>query len=132
MGATRNCTFCDLEANPDLADETPFHLFFDCPTTKRVRIQFFIWLRNNDEFLISRHVFFCCGPGRSKCEVWTAVIYLVKFYGWECKLRRTMLSCDGLKIFVFNEVNVMIKLSKNFELKVSNSRINLNIKRIQG
>jgi hypothetical protein len=81
-GKSRNCTFCDLAYNPDPEGETPFHLFFSCPTTERLRQSFYSWLYDNEQFLISRHEFFCCGGNDKKDEVITAINCLVLFlYG---------------------------------------------------
>jgi hypothetical protein len=72
-GVTRNCSFCEMARNPDPVDETLFHLFFDCPTTETLRNNFFKWLTNNENFLIHRHEFFCCGPLELRCDVWIAI-----------------------------------------------------------
>jgi hypothetical protein len=87
-GQTRNCTFCDLTYNPDPEEETPYHLFFSCPTTEVLRTRFYAWLFNDDQFQINRHEFFCCGVGVRKQVVNMAVNNLFKFYIWENKLRK--------------------------------------------
>jgi hypothetical protein len=71
-GNTRNCTFCNIAENPDPEDETPFHLFFDCAATERIRIDFLKWVTNNENFSISRHDFFCCGPKQNSFQMRTS------------------------------------------------------------
>jgi hypothetical protein len=131
-GANRNCTFCDLEENPDPVDETPFHLFFDCPTAERIRLEFFKWLTQNNNFALSRHQFFCCGPSENKRGVWMAIIYSVKFYLWECKLRKTTVTIEALKKFVTKEIKLMTRLSKMFELMVNSCGLFRVMEMVQG
>jgi hypothetical protein len=99
-GVSRNCTFCSLEMNPDPVDESAFHLFYDCPTVERSREYFFKWLTNNDTFLLNRHDFFCCGPVGERSEIWITILYLFKFYLWECKKRNTLPVMESLQTFV--------------------------------
>jgi Reverse transcriptase (RNA-dependent DNA polymerase) len=37
----RNCTFCNLAANPDEEDESPLHFFFSCSISERIINDFF-------------------------------------------------------------------------------------------
>jgi hypothetical protein len=121
-GVSRNCTFCEISRNPDPVDESTFHLFFDCPVTENIRLSFFTWLTGDPNFTLSRHEFFCCGPVKPRCEVWTTIIYLVKFAIWECKKRKTLPALDYIKEFVRAEIKVIKKLNGSFRNKLSNYR----------
>jgi hypothetical protein len=131
-GNTRNCTFCNFAENPEPEDETPFHLFFDCAATERIRIDFFKWVTNNENFNINRHDFFCCGPKLNRCNVWITVLYLFKFFIWECKLRKSPLNIELLKSFVLKEIKTMSNISKKFEANLGKCDLNLNVQRLQG
>jgi hypothetical protein len=96
-GQTRNCTFCDLNYNPDPEKKTPYHLFFSCSTTEVLRTQFYAWLFNDENFQINRHEFFCCGAGERKHVVNIAVNNLFRFYIWENKLRKNVPVLKKLK-----------------------------------
>jgi hypothetical protein len=121
QGISRNCTFCDLSYNPDPEDESPFHLFFGCPTTERLRQSFYSWLYDDEQFLISRHEFFCCGGNDDKKdEVITAINCLVLFFIWESKLIKTLPTTDMLKKFVTSEIKIMVKTNKKFLMRVRN------------
>jgi hypothetical protein len=130
-GVSRNCTFCSLELNPDPVDESAFHLFYDCPTVERSRKYFFKWLANNDTFLLNRHEFFCCGPVGERSEIWITILYLFKFYLWECKKRNTLPVMESLKTFVLKELNVMTKVSKKMATYMGICGLNLNVNRLQ-
>jgi hypothetical protein len=121
-GVSRNCTFCEISRNPEPVDESTFHLFFDCPVTENIRFSFFTWLTENPNFNLSRHEFFCCGPVQPRCEVWTTILYLVKFAIWECKKRKTLPVLDYIKEFVKSEINVIQKLNVSFRNKLSTYR----------
>jgi hypothetical protein len=125
-GQTRNCTFCDLNYNPDPEEETPYHLFFSCPTTEVLRTQFYAWLFNDDQFQINRHEFFCCGVGVRKQVVNMAVNNLFKFYIWENKLRKCVPVLAKLKKWFIGEISVMKKISKKFANLVDTSGLDLN------
>jgi hypothetical protein len=118
---------CNLIRNPDPEDETPYHLFYDCQVTERLRINFYQWLNNDNDFIQDRHSFFCCGSGSF---VVTAVNNVFKFYIWEMKQRDSLPDLHGLKKFVLKEINIMTKVSKKFELLVKNSTLNLNPQRL--
>jgi hypothetical protein len=126
-GRSRNCTLCNLIRNPDPEDETPYHLFYDCQVTERLRLNFYQWLNNDNAFIQDRHSFFCCGSGSL---VVTAVNNVFKFYIWEMKQRDALPDLTGLKKFVLKEINVMTKVSKKFELLVENSTLTLNLQRL--
>jgi hypothetical protein len=115
----RNCTFCEISRNPDPEDETPYHLFYDCQTTERLRNNFYIWLLDDNNFTVRRHEFFCCGFGDRDWEIWMAVNNLFKLYIWECRARYCLPEIQNLKKFILFELYVMGKVSKKFELKYS-------------
>jgi hypothetical protein len=41
-----NCTFCDLFEIPEEHNETPFHLFFQCPAVENLTNNIFSWILN--------------------------------------------------------------------------------------
>jgi hypothetical protein len=57
-GIDRNCTFCNLIANPEMEDETVLHLFFTCSTVENKLEIFYKWLLGDPLFLINRRLFF--------------------------------------------------------------------------
>jgi hypothetical protein len=131
-GVSRNCTFCNITRNPDPVEESVFHLFFDCPTAESLREQFFDWLTYRENFRISRHEFFCCGPVENRCEIWVTVSYLFKFYIWDCKKRNTIPLLNDLKQFILGEILLMEKISKKFSKLKEGSRLVLTADRLQG
>jgi hypothetical protein len=130
-GISRNCTFCSLVRHPDPEDETMFHIFYDCATTEELRITFFKWLTSNNDFMLTRHDLFCCGPGVKRCETWVTICYLFLFFIWEHKLRKSIPQLAGLKKFIFGEVETMKKISLKFTVAVAKSGLDLSLDRIR-
>jgi hypothetical protein len=78
-------------------------------------------LYDDEQFLISRHEFFCCGGNDDKKdEVITAINCLVLFFIWESKLIKTLPTTDMLKKFVTSEIKIMVKTNKKFSMRVRN------------
>jgi hypothetical protein len=130
-GTSRNCTFCTIAHNPEPNDESVFHLFFDCGTAEQTRNNFFRWLLNDNNFNFSRHEFFCCGSAPHLNNDFIAVTWLFKFYLWECKKRQSLPILNDVKLFVFQEINLMSKLNSDFRSRVENSIINYSLGRLQ-
>jgi hypothetical protein len=131
-GATRNCTFCNLTFNPDPIDETVFHLFFECEVAEITRNDFFKWLTEDNNFILNRHEFFCCGSTPKIAGYLLTPLWLFKFYLWECRNRNSLPVLTHLKKFVLREVDVMKKLNSNFRSAVDNSTINFSLGRLDG
>jgi hypothetical protein len=129
-GNTRNCTFCEIARNPDPVDESAFHLFYDCPTSEALRENFFKWLTRNNNFTLNRHEYFCCGPVVEQREIWTTMIYIFKFFIWECKLIKVLPTLERIKIFFKKEMATICKVSKLLKVKIDN--LNLALDDVQG
>jgi hypothetical protein len=129
-GNTRNCTFCEIARNPDPVDESAFHLFYDCPTSEALRENFFKWLTRNNNFTLNRHEYFCCGPVVEQREIWTTMIYIFKFFIWECKLIKVLPTLERIKIFFKKEMATFCKVSKLLKVKIDN--LNLALDDVQG
>jgi hypothetical protein len=131
-GVSRNCTFCELIHNPDPEDESIFHLFFACPAVEAIREDFFTWLSRDENFLLSRHEFFCCFTRQensiNSVDIIEVIVKLFKQFLWECKTRKILPVPLELKKFIKRELEIICNISKNFKKKfdISNYRVLFN------
>jgi hypothetical protein len=116
-GVSRNCTFCEINLNPDPEDESVYHLFFSCPTVEVIREDFFKWLSRDVNFLLSRHEIFCCftrlGNSQDFTDTFDIILKLFKQFLWECKTRKILPVLIALKKFVKRELEVICSVNKN-------------------
>jgi hypothetical protein len=131
-GHSRNCTFCDLILNPEIVDETTFHLFYDCTVAENIRLQFFKWLMNDNNFTINRHQFFCCFDYDvvSKNTVLQIIVRIFQHCLWECKLRKNLPDLAYCKKIIFRNISIICKTSTTFLERLRESNINLALERL--
>jgi hypothetical protein len=60
----------------------------------------------------------------------TTVTMLFKFFLWENKLRKTIPELNLLKKFIFREIDILSKISKDFNSSRILSGVNFNNERI--
>jgi hypothetical protein len=129
------CTFCRLLGREDAPDETVLHLFFDCPTTERIKDDFFRWFYNQDEnFFISRSELFLVQTenesitGKSITKTLLAKTFLK--YIWECKTRGTLPDLNQCKDHTINIFRNIAHVSSKMREKIIDS--GLSRKFLQG
>jgi hypothetical protein len=130
-GQSRNCSFCDLAEDPEINDETVLHLFFDCPVTEQIRENFFKWLVNDENFIQSRHEFFCCVAGENKCRNKTLMIVNRLFLNllWDCKLRKNLPVLGRVKKTILREIEVLMKCNAKVKYVIAQSGIDFSLER---
>jgi exonuclease III len=132
-GHPRNCTFCDILENPEEEDETPFHLFYSCTYTERIRENFFRWITNDDQFFISRQEFFgifnSFNNDENFCMLWASKIFI--FHMWQCKLKKILPSFESVKKFFVGEIKTMQNVSNDFRNKINKSAFWVRIKLLE-
>jgi hypothetical protein len=102
----RHCTFCNLENGPN-TDESFLHLFFECPSTKRI-LNLFV-----DNFLgellltddLEKKSFIFLGSNNLTKRIdnffISTVAVFINFYIWECKLAKKIPVLENLKNDLF-------------------------------
>jgi Reverse transcriptase (RNA-dependent DNA polymerase) len=130
-GQSRNCGFGDMAGDPEVNDETVLHLFFDCPVTEQIQENFFKWLIVDENFIQSRHEFFCCMTGENKCRNKTLMIVNRRFLNflWDCKLRKNLPVLGKAKKAILREIDVMVKCNAKIKNVIANSGIDLSLER---
>jgi hypothetical protein len=112
-GKSRNCTFCDVRNNPEIIDETPLHLFYDCEASSNLLATLFSEMTGGEVTNLSRHEIFCCfnryGDKRDLLLSITSKLFL--FYLWECKLRLCIGTPYNLIKFVRSEIKLFFSPS---------------------
>jgi hypothetical protein len=131
-GVSRNCSLCEITRNPEHNDETIFHLFFSCAVSERIRNQFYNWLTNDNNFILSRHEFFCChgGGNESRKLVLLVTNSLIMKFIWDCKLRLCIPTTEGLISYIKSEMQICMAINRNFNLAVANSGFNFFVNRV--
>jgi hypothetical protein len=126
---SRNCTFCDLSFNPEIEDETPLHLFFNCTVSEQIRERFYKWVTNDENFIITRTEFFTSFKTRTNfflLSLFVLTQIFLKFL-WDCKIRKILPVFEHLKITVISETTVIMKLSKQMDKFFKNSNLNAEL-----
>jgi Reverse transcriptase (RNA-dependent DNA polymerase) len=131
-GHSRNCTLCDLVNNPEIEDENCLHLFYSCEVAERLRNDFFKWLTSDENFILSRHEFFCCTSyeNKNKNFIMMTTIRIFIQYIWECKLRKNLPVLDATKRFIFNEMELIKNTNLRFKIALGLSGINFSQQRL--
>jgi hypothetical protein len=123
----RNCTFCDIIANPDEEDENVLHLFYSCTVSERIIIGFYDWLTNGTINNVSRREFY--GTFRENNnhlnEFLNITTRLFQKYLWDSKIRKCLPAIDGLKNFIIDEVFTMTKVSNYFGKIITGTGLDL-------
>jgi hypothetical protein len=118
----RHCTFCALKNKNPCPDETFLHLFFDCPETNKVLLDFLrnycpeLIVKNNDV----KKKFFFIGMNWNTDSVdnlFLEVLALVIMHSiWDCKLRK--------------QLPVLMKIVNDISFYIGNAKALRNIMRI--
>jgi hypothetical protein len=126
---SRNCTFCDISLNPDIEDETPIHLFFNCTVSEQIREQFYRWVTSDENFTISRQEFFTSFKTRTNYFIGTMYIITQMFlkFLWDCKIRKILPILEHLKNTIRAEILVIMKVSKKMNTFLRNSNLNAEL-----
>jgi hypothetical protein len=113
---SRNCTFCDINMNPEEDDETILHLFYNCHVIEELRDNFYRKLTGDNNFMVSRHEFFCefrRGSRFYNDTMRVTILLLLKFI-WDCKTRKTLPGLIKASLYVYDELMTMKIVSAKF------------------
>jgi hypothetical protein len=112
-GKSRNCTFCDLLNNPEIIDETPLHLFYECDASSNLSLTLFSKMTGGEVTDLSRHELFCCFNryGDKRDLLLSIISKLFLFYLWECKLRLCTGTAYNLIKFLRSEIKHFLSSS---------------------
>jgi hypothetical protein len=123
---SRNCTFCDLNYNPEIEDETPLHLFFNCTTTENLRDEFYKWITADEFFSVTRSEFFVVfkRPNNHMNVSLFVITQLFKKFLWNCKQRKILPVLNHLKYSITMEVSLLTGISKKMKNNFYNSGLN--------
>jgi hypothetical protein len=128
-GLSRNCTFCDIEGNPEIEDETILHLFFNCRQPELIINEIYKQITMDQDFTVLKREFF--GEFKEnnnfKNEMLLMVSILLRKHFWDCKTRKMIPTLRGAKYFLHTEMTTMSKISSNFERIFAGSGLNINI-----
>jgi exonuclease III len=126
---SRNCTFCDLNLNPEVEDETPIHLFYNCMTTERILTSFYSILTGNANFVPTRNDLFIGFQLQIESEnvILNTITYMVLYFVWECKLRKCLPSLIRLMKFICRETDTLSCSSNAFNAIFTTCRYKTNL-----
>ncbi len=125
-GHSPNCTFCDLLEIPEEHNETPLHLFFQCPAVETLTNSIFSWILN-EQVEISRQELFTVfnRPDFRKNELLTIFAKLtIKFYR-DCKQIFCLPNLNNAKTVLKSEIEVITHCNPKLKAMYCNSGIDL-------
>ena len=123
------CTFCRIARNPEGERETPFHLFYSCPSVELVFNFFFQEILGRDNFRIftlSNYFGVIRSENANRNYSLMIVSLLFKKYIWDCKMRETLPDPDAAIRVITDRIKVMSSCSNKFTRCWVASNINLN------
>jgi hypothetical protein len=126
---SRNCTFCDINLNPEAEDETPLHLFYSCLTTENLLSGFYSILTGNLNFIPTRNdifIGFQLQP-ESQNVILNIITYLVLFFVWECRTRKCLPNLNKLIKFICTELETISGHNNAFRSISENCNFSTNL-----
>ena len=123
------CTFCRIARNPEGERETPFHIFYACPSVEIVFNIFFqniLGLDNFNTFTLSNYFGVILSENNNYNYCMMIVCMLFKKYIWENKMRETLPDPDKASWFVKDKIKVMNECSIKFKTSWQSANIRLN------
>jgi hypothetical protein len=126
---SRNCTFCDINLNPEVEDETPLHLFYNCMTTESILTNFYSILTGTLNFVPTRNDLFIGFQLQSdNCNtILNTITYIVLYFVWECKIRKCIPILNRLIKYVCRETETLMNTSVSFRRIFASSRYDTNL-----
>jgi hypothetical protein len=123
-----SCTFCQLGRDEDPEDETPLHLFFQCPHSEPVVLEIQRWLNLNNGIIhpFSRNDFFT-RPKTDECvfnNIFSIAMKILMKYIWDCKMSKMQPNINEAKEYLSEFFKSSCRASKKFERKVQIANIN--------
>ena len=122
------CTFCRLARNPEGERETPFHIFYSCPSVEIVFNSFFqnvLGLESFNTFTLSNYFGILTTENNNFNYCMMIICLLFKKYIWLCKLREILPAPDKAKWFVRDRIQVMSDCNIRFKTSWQSANINL-------
>jgi hypothetical protein len=126
---SRNCTFCDISLIVEEEDETPLHLFYGCPVTEQILMEFYSILLDENNFTPTRNdifIGFDTGSER-KNKILNVINYITLHFIWECKLRKTLPYLYRLCKYTISEIAMIKHHNKSFSLWCNSSNVVTNL-----
>jgi hypothetical protein len=115
---SRNCTFCDIDGNQDVNDETPIHLFCQCDRVSGLLEDMFQWLTNDNTFDFTRKELFTffdrADLTYEKNTILTYASKIILKFVWDSKQRFCIPNINHCKITLEQEIGCISKISSKF------------------
>ncbi len=125
---SRNCTFCDVDGNQEINDETPIHLFYGCERVNVLTDSIFKWASNDDVFEFSRKEYFCFFSRddltKEKNFILTFIAKTVLKFIWDCKQRFCLPTVNQCKTYLQQEIICNCSVSGNFKQMFTSTGFN--------
>jgi hypothetical protein len=116
---SRNCTFCDVDDNQDINDETPIHLFYGCERVNVLIDSIFKWATSDDAFEFSRKEYFCFfsrdGFTKEKIFILTFIAKTVLKFIWDCKQRFVLPTGNQCKTYLQQKITCNCSVNGHFK-----------------
>jgi hypothetical protein len=115
---SRNCTFCDVEGNQEINDETPIHLLYSCERISVLIDSIFKWVTDDNDFELSRKEYFCFFSRDDltieQNFILTFFVKTVLKFIWDCKQRFCLPVVNRCKTYLQQEIVCNCSVNSNF------------------
>ncbi len=123
-----NCTFCDIARNPEIIDETPLHLFYNCPSVFPLLDNIFIWVTGDPNFELARLEFFTQftreGLSESKNTILSHVSKLIQKFIRDSKQRYCLPNINHCKVMISQELATVSETNSKMKNKIALAGMN--------
>jgi hypothetical protein len=118
------CTFCTLARRNDAENEDTLHLFYACPYTERILVEFFSWAFHTEHrYTITRSNLFTIYEDLNGRQSMAKTLIAKTFlrYIWDCKLRHTLPAIEDAKELTKSIIMCMYDASSVFRAELDGS-----------
>jgi len=125
-GHSPNCTFCDILDIAEENNETPIHLFFQCPAVENLTNDIFSWLLNFNTVISRQELFTVFNRAdHRKNDFLTIFSKLLLKYYWDCKQRFYLPTLTNAQLVLKSEITILLQCNVKLRTIYENSGINI-------
>jgi hypothetical protein len=108
-GHSPNCTFCDILEIAEVNNETPLHLFFQCPAVENLTNEIFSWILGTNTIISRQELFTIFNrDDHRKNDFLTVFSKLLLKYYWDCKQRFYLPTFTNAQLVLKSEVKTLL------------------------
>jgi hypothetical protein len=125
-GHSPNCTFCDILDIAEINNETPLHLFFQCPAVENLTNEIFSWLLGTNTVISRQELFTVFNrDDHRKNDFLTIFSKLLLKYYWDCKQRFYLPTLTNAQLVLKSEVKTLLHCNLKLRTIYDNSGIDI-------